>query len=101
MVLAASSAYLVFTAADLPLPLYLPVSRRWATAVGPGEIGMDWYARALGSFAAGALALPVGRAIASRSPRAARPRVAKLVFGIAFGVLAWAMLYTVMSLIAA
>ncbi len=100
MLLTAAIAYFVITAAHLPLLQYVARERRWAWSVPLGEIGMDWYFRAAIVFVAALIAMLVAREITNRVPRASSVRVIRFVFGLAFGVMLWASLYTALALAA-
>lgn len=92
--LAMSATYFVLTAARGHPLWYLPLEGRWTFELPRGAVGMDWYWRAALSLAAAAIAYPLGVLLAIRHARLARPSTIKLLFGLSFGLMFWAVLYT-------
>ncbi len=100
---ATAAAFFLTGIAEWPLPLYLPLARRWVLArasdppgpLGLGGLAMDFFGRSLLAIAAGGLALAIVVAVsrprakpAETTPSAKRPSDRLLLLSLAYAVTA-------------
>ena len=99
VLLVAVSVFFVATASHSTMLWYVPSTGAWTWSPPRGVIAMDWYYRASVSLLAGGIAFPVARFVATRWAWARRVDSRRTVFGLAFGVMFWCVLYIVFALI--
>ncbi|MFO0557367.1 MAG: hypothetical protein U0269_05060 [Polyangiales bacterium] len=94
----ASATYLATTAGRVGIVWYLPLERRWVTVVPPGALGMEWFSRALWTLVALAVGAAVGHRVARTSNRDLG-RASAALFQIAWLLLGWGAVFTVLWLV--
>lgn len=94
----ASATYLATTAGRVGIVWYLPLERRWVTAVPAGALGMEWFSRALWTLLALVLGAAVGHRVARSSSRDFG-RASAALFQIAWLLLGWGAVFTVLWLV--
>jgi hypothetical protein len=96
--LLSSLAYLVTTAGRVGLLFYLPTEHRWSTTAPRGIVAMDWFARAAWTLLALGLGVAAGWALAPRLGDRS-DRVARVAWQVAWLLLGWGTVFTVLWLI--
>lgn len=94
----AATAYLLTTAGRVGVVWYLPLERRWAAALPTGALGMDWFSRAFWTL----LALCIGATTGWIVPRITTRSLSRwsgALFQIAWLLLGWSAVFTVLMLV--
>ena len=99
VLLASATVFFAVTASHGTMLWYVPSTGAWTWSPPPGVIAMDWFYRAGAALLAGAFAFPVARAVASRAAWARRIETRRTLFGLAFAVIGWCVLYITFALI--